>query len=64
MNSAKGQLMNLPIRELLPTESRADASRTMANRCGNRVGSRVAQAPPGVGAFRFRITSYLNAWEQ
>jgi hypothetical protein len=25
MNSAKGQLMNLPIRELLPTESRADS---------------------------------------
>jgi len=25
MNSAKAQLMNLPIRELLPTESRADS---------------------------------------
>src|SRR5262245_51085310 len=33
---------------------RDDPSRAMANCCRNRIGSRIAEAPSGVGAPRFR----------
>ena len=59
--------MILPIRELLAGERRADVITFRARlqiAVETASGSRVAEAPPGVGAFRFRITSYLNAWEQ
>ena len=58
MNSTNPERMNLPIGELLRAESCGGVmkfSRTMANGCRNRIGSRIAEAPSGVGAFRFRI---------
>jgi hypothetical protein len=67
MNSTKAQLMNLPMRESVRAES-CDRVINFRARWQTAVetvsGSRIAEAPSGVGAFRFKIPSYLNAWEQ
>ena len=58
MNSTSAERVNLPMRELVWAESVRspdELSRTMANGRRNRIGLRIAEAPSGVGAFRFKI---------